>query len=156
MGEDKENLGCFVPRRRGSGLWRSRNCNLAYMDRGPAPQGRQNSAQGFNPGNPQNKRLALKGREMRVPDKARTYCPAKLRVRNRTIGRDFGLLRTFDLAPPSGRVALGGRFPGLKPVETWAESCRPCGAQNNGLTGNQAEADDPQGCQTARLWWPSQ
>jgi Bacterial regulatory proteins, tetR family len=25
-----------------------------------------------------------------------------------------GLVRTFDLAPPSGRVALGGRFPGLK------------------------------------------
>jgi hypothetical protein len=25
------------------------------------------------------------------------------------------LVRTFDLAPLSGRVALGGRFPGLKP-----------------------------------------
>jgi hypothetical protein len=34
----------------------------------PAPQGLQNSAQGFNPGNPQNKRFALKGREMQVPD----------------------------------------------------------------------------------------
>ncbi len=38
------------------------------MDRGPAPQGLQDSAQGFNLGNPQNKRFALKGREMRVPD----------------------------------------------------------------------------------------
>ena len=40
------------------------------MDRGLAPQGLQNSAQSFNPGNPQNKRFALKlkGREMRVPD----------------------------------------------------------------------------------------
>ncbi len=37
------------------------------MDQEPAPQGLQNSAQGFNPGNPQNKRFALKGREMRVP-----------------------------------------------------------------------------------------
>ena len=35
------------------------------MDRGPAPQGLQNSAQGFNPGNPQNKRFTLKGREVR-------------------------------------------------------------------------------------------
>ena len=39
------------------------------MDRGPAPQGQQNSAQGFNLGNPQSKRFALKGREMWVPDK---------------------------------------------------------------------------------------
>ncbi len=37
----------------------------------------------------------------------------------------FHLVRTFDLAPPSGRVALGGRFPGLKP---WAEFCSRCGA----------------------------
>jgi hypothetical protein len=37
--------------------------NLKYldMDRGPAPKGLQNLAQGFNPGNPQNKRFALKG-----------------------------------------------------------------------------------------------
>src|ERR1700694_413862 len=38
---------------------------------------------------------------------------------NWTIGPRFRLVRTFDLAPPSGRVALGGRFPGLKP---WAKS----------------------------------
>ena len=42
------------------------------MGRGPAPQGLQHSAQGFNPGNPQNKRFALKGREMRVPDETGT------------------------------------------------------------------------------------
>jgi hypothetical protein len=47
------------------------------MDRGPAPQGLENSAQGFNPGNPQNRWFALKGREMRIPDEARTYCRAK-------------------------------------------------------------------------------
>ena len=107
-----------------------------YMDRGPAPQGLQNSAQGFNPGNPQNKRFALKGREMRVPDEARTYRRAKSEwaigmCDNWTIGPRFRLVRTFDLAPPSGRVALGGRFPGLKP---WAEFCSPCGAQNKGLS----------------------
>jgi hypothetical protein len=45
-------------------------------------------------------------------------------------GPRFHLLRTFDLAPPSGRAALGGRFPGLKP---WAEFRSPCGAQNKGL-----------------------
>ena len=50
---------------------------------------------------------------------------------NWTIGPRFRLVRTFDLAPPSGRVALGGRFPGLKP---WAEFCSPCGAQNKGLS----------------------
>ena len=49
---------------------------------GPAPMGLQNSAQDFNPGNPQNKRLALKGREMRVPDEAPTYCRLKVSVRN--------------------------------------------------------------------------
>jgi hypothetical protein len=43
---------------------------------------------------------------------------------NWTIGPRFRLVGTFDLAPPSGRVALGGRFPGLKP---WAESCSPFG-----------------------------
>jgi hypothetical protein len=48
----------------------------------PAPQGLQNSAQGFNPGNPQNERFALKRREMRVPNEARTYGGAKVRVRN--------------------------------------------------------------------------
>jgi hypothetical protein len=37
---------------------------------------------------------------------------------NWTIGARFRLVRTFDLAPPSGRAGLGGRFPGLKP---WAE-----------------------------------
>jgi hypothetical protein len=53
------------------------------MDRGPAPKGLENSAQGFNPGNPQNKWFALmKGREMRVPDEARACRRAKVRVRN--------------------------------------------------------------------------
>jgi hypothetical protein len=34
-----------------------------------APKGLQHSAQGFNPGNPQTKRFALKGREMRYQTK---------------------------------------------------------------------------------------
>jgi hypothetical protein len=90
------------------------------MNRGPAPQGLQDSAQGFNPGNPQNKRFALKlkGREMRVPDEARTYCRAKVRVRNWDVLL-FGpsdpasaLLGRSIWRPLQGRVALGGRFPG--------------------------------------------
>jgi hypothetical protein len=54
------------------------------MDGRPAPQGLQDSAQGFNPGNPQNSRFALKlkGREMRVPNEARTYCNIKVRAHN--------------------------------------------------------------------------
>jgi hypothetical protein len=47
-----------------------------------APKGLQDSAQGFNPGNSQNKRFALKGREMRPPDESRTYCRAKVTVRH--------------------------------------------------------------------------
>ncbi len=46
------------------------------MDREALPRkGLQKSAQGFNPGNPQNKRFALKVKgpsEMRVPDEACT------------------------------------------------------------------------------------
>ncbi len=38
----------------------------------------------------------------------------------------YRFVRTFDLAPPSGHVALGTRFPGMKP---WAEFRSPCGAQ---------------------------
>jgi hypothetical protein len=37
----------------------------------------QGSAQGFNPGNPQNNEFALKGREADLLTKARTYCCAK-------------------------------------------------------------------------------
>ncbi len=57
-------------------------CKFFGMDRGACPQELQNSAQGFNPGDPQNKRLALKlkGREMLIPDEDRTYCRPKIRV----------------------------------------------------------------------------
>ena len=106
------------------------------MDRGPAPQGLQNSAQGFNPGNPHNKGFALKGREMRIPDEACSDLPCKSRsaqLGRATTGRSdpaSALFGCFDLAPPSMRVALGGRFPGLK---SWAEFRRPSsGARNNG------------------------
>jgi hypothetical protein len=56
------------------------------MDGGPAPQGLQDSAPGFKGvstlGTLKIKGFALKlkGREMRVPDEARTYCRAKVRV----------------------------------------------------------------------------
>jgi hypothetical protein len=105
----------------------------------PAPQGLQNSAQGFNPGNPQNKRFALKGREMRAyqmklaPVAAQKSECAIGTCDNWTFGPRFRLVRTSDLAPPSGRVARGGRFPGLKP---WAEFFSPFGAQNKGLSPN--------------------
>src|SRR6202043_769755 len=85
----------------------------------PAAAGLQKSAQGFNPGNPQNKRFALKlkGREMRAPDEARTYCRAKIRVRNwdlrqLTIGLRFRLLGRSDIrsgapsAPPTRRTGV--------------------------------------------------
>ena len=52
------------------------------LTEGPAPKGLKDSAQGFNPGKSQNKRFALKGREMRLPDESRTYCGAKVRARN--------------------------------------------------------------------------
>jgi hypothetical protein len=73
---------------------------------------------------------------MRVPNEAGTIAAQESErtigtCYNWTIGPRFRLVRTFDLAPPSGRVALGGRFPGLKP---WAEFCSPCGAQNQGLS----------------------
>jgi hypothetical protein len=73
------------------------------MDRGACPAGATELSPGFQPWDPQNKRFALtrryfvapcrkntrfaglevlKGREMRVPVEARTYCRAKVRVRN--------------------------------------------------------------------------
>jgi len=89
------------------------------MDRGRAPQGLQNSAQGFNPGNPQNEWFALKGREMRAPHEptpisAQSQSAQLGGANNCTIGLRFRLVRRFDLAHPSGRAALGGRIPGLK------------------------------------------
>ena len=81
------------------------------MDRGLAPQGLQNSAQGFNPGNPQNKRFALKGREMRVPKKLGFIAAQKSACAigtccNCTAGSRFRLVRTFDLAPLRGASLL--------------------------------------------------
>jgi hypothetical protein len=79
---------------------------------------------GFNPGNPHNKRFALKGE--RCGDQMK-LAPIATQKSECAIGTcyyldhqtRFRLVRTFDLAPPSGRVALGGRFQGLKPkVET--------------------------------------
>jgi hypothetical protein len=61
----------FRPLTLGGSIYESRAC----------PAGLQNSAQGFNPENP-HKGFALKGREMRVLDEARTYWRAKVRVRN--------------------------------------------------------------------------
>ena len=57
------------------------------------------------------------------------------RAPNWTIGPRFRLVRPFDLAPPSGRVALGGRFPGLK---LWAEFSSPFEAQKGIFQGMPA------------------
>jgi hypothetical protein len=70
---------------------------------------------------------------MRVPGQAHTYCRAKIpsavgTCDNWTIGPRFRLVITFDLAPLRA-LALGGRFPALKP---WAAFGSPSGAQNKG------------------------
>jgi hypothetical protein len=58
-----------------------------------------------------NKGFALKGREMRGPDEARTYCRPKVRVRNwdvlrLDIGLRFHLVKTFNLAPLQGAALM--------------------------------------------------
>jgi hypothetical protein len=76
--------------------------SLGLLIHGPlglAPKGLQDSAQGFNPGNRQNKWFALKGREMRLRDKSRSHCGAKSQG---AINPYFHLVRTFDLAPFQG------------------------------------------------------
>jgi hypothetical protein len=80
---------------------------LIHGPLGLAPKGLQDSAQGFNPGNPQNKWFALKGREMRLRDKSRTDCGAKSQCAIETcynwpLDPYFHLVRTFDLAPFQG------------------------------------------------------
>jgi hypothetical protein len=99
------------------------------------PAGATELSPGFNPGNPHNKRFALKGQrrgyQMKLaPIAAQESECAIGTCDNWTIGPRFRLVRTFDRAPPSGRVALGGRFQGLK---LWAKSSSPCGAQNKDL-----------------------
>jgi hypothetical protein len=72
-----------------------------------APKGLQDSTQGFNPGNHQNKWFALKGREMRLRDNSRTHCGKKSQGAIETcyscpLDAYFHLVRTFDLAPFQG------------------------------------------------------
>jgi hypothetical protein len=86
-----------------------------FRPEGPAPQGLQNSAQGFNPGKPHNNRFALKGREMRLPEGLRT---------NRS-NTHFRLVRTFDLTPLQGAPHTVVVSQG-KP---WAVFSSPFGAQ---------------------------
>jgi hypothetical protein len=68
------------------------------------PEGAGELNSGFQPWKAQNKRLALKG--------ARGAS-----IETITIIPSFRMLSTFDLPPLQG-ASLGGRFPGLKPVET--------------------------------------
>jgi hypothetical protein len=68
--------------------------------KGHAPKGLQNSALGFNPGNPQNKQFALKGREMGTRSSSHLLPRKKNEY---AIGTpSFGLVRTFDLASIQG------------------------------------------------------
>src|ERR1700722_14935430 len=84
--------------------------SLGLLIHGPlglAPKGIQDSAQGFNPGNPQNKWFALKGREMRLREKPRPHGAAKSQPAIETcynwpLNPYFHLVRTFDLAPFQG------------------------------------------------------
>jgi hypothetical protein len=73
-----------------------------------APKGLEDSALGFQPWEPKNKRLAMKGREERA-------------IRHITITPSFCMLTVFDLPLLQG-ASIGDRFPGLKP---WAESSKP-------------------------------
>jgi hypothetical protein len=105
---------------------------LIHGPLGIAPKGLQDSAQGcFNPGNPQSKWFALKGRELRLPDESRTL----LRRKNKSAQLKHVAIGHYN--PPSALLVRsiwrpfrahcsGGRFPGLKP---WAESSRPFGAK---------------------------
>src|ERR1700722_1720176 len=83
----------------------------------------QGSAQGFNPGNPQYRRLALKlkGREAGLMKLAPMAAP-KIRLRNWIY---FRVVSMSDLPPLQGD-RFGPRSPGLKP---WAESSSPFGAR---------------------------
>src|ERR1700722_10540667 len=69
----------------------------------------QGSAQGFNPGNPQNNEFALKGREADLT-KLAPIAALNLECAIETCYNwtYFRVVSTFDLPPPSGRIALGG------------------------------------------------
>jgi hypothetical protein len=78
-------------------------------------EGLEGSAQGFNPWAPSNKTVR--------PERVRGFGMNPLR--HMTIALSVRVVSPLYLAPLSGRVALGGRFPELKP---WAESSSPFGA----------------------------
>ena len=87
----------------------------------------QGSAQGFNPGNPQNNEFALKGREAEQINLA-PMAAQKLECAIETcynLDPTFALLVRSICRPFRARRS-GWRFPGLKP---WAESSCPFGAE---------------------------
>jgi hypothetical protein len=87
---------------------------------GPAPQGLQDSAQGFNrvstlgtQTNGSPGRGERGGYQMKLAPIALQKSEYAIGTcYNWTIGPRFRLVRTFDLAPPSGRAAPGGRSEG--------------------------------------------
>jgi hypothetical protein len=118
-----------------------------------APEGLQDSAQGFNPGNRPPGRRALKGRQIRrIRNRRKEHIYLGAAIAPLCAGAHyfshreivslltntlflFGSNRTHlahVISRPFRANRFFGCFPGLKP---WAESYSPCGAKNipNGL-----------------------
>jgi hypothetical protein len=98
-----------------------------------APKGPQSSAQSFNPGTDHPERRAPKGRQIESTNNAEVGHMAAPRIcasHLRNDGCEIHQFIWYSVAL-SGRVALGGRSPGLKP---WAEFRSPFGAQNKGFS----------------------
>ena len=128
--------GCMIqPRVKPWAEWREDKQNL---QRSIAPEGLQDSAQGFNPGNHSIERFRPEGARGYRMNLALQHC-SKRRWWISIARRSERAIETFHnctLLPcgwyvrscaHSGRVSLGGGFPGLKP---WAESSRPFGTKN--------------------------
>jgi hypothetical protein len=93
-----------------------RNKKENIWDTSSPQRGREDSARGFNPGNPVPRRRALKGRQ-----RERAKQPTNQRIEGN--GTPAAVL---SLALSGRTICLDGS-PGLKP---WAKSCSPSGAMN--------------------------
>ena len=87
----------------------------------PAPQGLRNSAQGFNPGKPQNKRFALKGREMRYQMKLAPIAAQKVRVRKKASAQGVSFHGPLGRKPRPAELEMP-KHSGLKGHESIAQA----------------------------------